>query len=97
MMITLYKTDRQGQIHYYSVDDRQGHLFAKFTFTVNWGTTLIASREKVHVFDTRREMDTKLQHLIRDRVGHGYRVLYSYFRNQEYRYLKPALQKATVS
>ena len=97
MMITLYKTDRQGQIHYYSIDDRQGHLFATFTFTVNWGTTLTACREKVRVFDTRREMDAKLQRLIQDRVKSGYRVLYSYFRNQEYRYLKPALQKATVS
>ena len=97
MMITLYKTDRQGRIHYYSVDDRQGHLFATYTFTVNWGTTLTAGREKVHIFDTRAEMDSKLQTLIRDRVRRGYRVLYSYFRNQEYRYLKPALQTSEVS
>lgn len=97
MMITLYKTDRQGRIHYYSLDDRQGHLFANFTFTVNWGTTLTAGREKVYVFETRREMDKKLQRLIQDRVSSGYRVLYSFFRNQEYRYLKPALRKAAVS
>ncbi len=96
-MITLYKTDRQGRIHYYSLDDRQGHLFAGFTFTVNWGTTLTAGREKVYVFETRREMDKKLQRLIQDRVSSGYRVLYSFFRNQEYRYLKPALRKAVVS
>ena len=96
-MITLYKTDQQGRIHYYSLDDRQGHLFAKFTFTVNWGMTLTAGREKVHAFTTRPEMDKKLQHLIQDRVNSGYRVLYSFFRNQEYRYLKPALRKAAVS
>jgi len=97
MMITLYKSDRQGRIHYYSLDDRQGHLFAKHTFTVNWGMSLTAGREKVYEFDTRREMDDKLQQLIRDRVGREYRVLYSYFRNQEYRYLKPALQKEASS
>ena len=62
-----------------------------------WGTTLTAGREKVHVFDTRRQMDEKLQHLLQDRVHGGYRVLYSFFRNQEYRHLKPALQKASVS
>ncbi len=96
-MITLCKTGRQGRIHYYSLDDRQGHLFANFTFTVNWGMTLTAGREKVHVFDTRREMDEKLQCLIQDRVSSGYRVLYSFLRNQEYRFLKPALLKAAVS
>ena len=97
MMITLYKTDRRGRIHYYSLDDWQGHLFADFSFTVNWGTTLTSGREKVYIFDGRREMDEKLQHLIGDRVSSGYRVLYSYFRNHEYRYLKPALKKAAVS
>ena len=96
-MITLYKTDRQGRIHYYSLDDRQGHLFAAFTFTVSWGTTLTAGREKVHIFDSRSEMDRKLQGLIQDRVGRGYRVLYSFFKNQEYRYLKPALRSSGVS
>ena len=42
MLITLYKTDTQGRIHYYSLDDRQGHLFSKHSFTVNWGTALVA-------------------------------------------------------
>jgi predicted DNA-binding WGR domain protein len=97
MMITLYKTDRQGRIHYYSLDDRQGHLFAAFTFTVNWGTTLTTGREKVYIFDTRAEMDRRLQSLIQNHVQRGYRVLYSFFRNQEYRHLKPALSSTGVS
>lgn len=97
MIITLYKTDQHGRIHYYSLDDRQGHLFSNYTFTVIWGTTLTAGREKVHVFDTRRQLDEKLQMLVQERVRSGYRVLYSFFRNQEYRYLKPALQNASVS
>lgn len=96
-MITLYKTDEKGQIRYYSLDDRQGHLFAHHTFTVSWGTTLISGREKVYIFDRRDEMDGKLQHLIQERVRQGYRVLYSYFRAQEYRYLQPALRNASVS
>lgn len=96
-MITLYKTDRRGRINYYSLDDRQGHLFSPYAFTVHWGTTLVSGREKVHVFDSRKEMDLRLQRLITDRIRRGYRVLYTFFRNEEYRHLKPALQKAAVS
>lgn len=97
MLITLYKTDKQGRIHYYSLDDRQGHLFSQYSFTVNWGMALVAGREKVHVFSDRHTMDSKLQELIQVRIRDGYRVLYSFFRNHEYRYLRPALKKASVS
>ena len=97
MMITLYKTDRQDRIHYYSINDRQGHLFSPYSFTVNWGAALTAGREKVHVFETRRAMDRKLQELIQARIADGYRVLYSFFRNHEYEHLRPALRKAAVS
>ncbi len=37
MMITLYKTDVRRRIHYYSIDDRQGHLFSRYSFAVHWG------------------------------------------------------------
>ena len=97
MLITLYKTDKQGRIHYYSFDDRQGHLFSHYAFTVNWGTALVAGREKVYVFEDRQDMDAKLQELIQTRITDGYRVLYSFFRNHEYRYLRPALKEASVS
>lgn len=97
MLITLCKADRQGQTHYYSIDDWQRHLFADFTFTVNWGTNLTAGREKLYRFDTQRAMDARLQHLVNDRVSGGYRVLYSFFRNQEHRHLKSVLRRAAVS
>ena len=97
MMITLYKTDRQGHVHYYSIHDRQAHLFSSHTITINWGRALSAGREKIYVLETREEMDHKLQELIQQRVDSGYRVLYSFFRNQEYRFLRPALRKAAVS
>ena len=97
MLITLYRTDKQGRNHYYSLNDRQGHLFSEYAFTVNWGMAPTAGREKVHVFDNRSEMDAKLQQLLQDRISDGYRVLYSFFRNHEYRYLRPALRSASVS
>jgi predicted DNA-binding WGR domain protein len=97
MMITLYKTDPKERIHYYSINDRQGHLFSSHTFTVNWGPALTAGREKVYSFESRAEMDRKLQLLIRERIRNGYRVLYTYFRAREYPHLRSVLRKAAVS
>ena len=97
MMITLYKTDQQGRIHYYSIHDRQTHFFSPYALTVNWGNALSAGREKVYALGSREEMDQTLQQLIQRRVTRGYRVLYSFFRNQEYKHLRPALKKAAVS
>ena len=96
-MITLYKTDHQDRIHYYSINDRQGHLFTPHTFTVNWGVALTAGRERVYAFEGRAEMDSRLQELIRSRIRSGYRVLYTYFRDNEYAHLRPTLRKAAVS
>jgi predicted DNA-binding WGR domain protein len=97
MMITLYKTDQQGRLQYYSLHDRQGHLFLQHSFTVTWGPGLNTGREKAYAFDTRREMDQKLQELIRSRLESGYKVLYSFFRNREYESLKPALTRSAAS
>lgn len=96
-MITLYKTDRQGRIHYYSLNDRQTHLFAPHTITVTWGPVLSSGRERVYALETQKEMDRKLRDLIQRRVDRGYRVLYTFFRNREYPFLQPALKRATVS
>ena len=96
-MITLYRTDQHDRIHYYSINDRQGHLFSPYSFTVNWGPALTAGRERFYVFESRRAMDRKLQELIQARIADGYRVLYSFFRSHEYEHLRPALRKATVS
>jgi hypothetical protein len=97
MMITFYKTDKKGRIRYYSIDNRQGNLFSPHTFTVNSGTALTAGREKAYIFATRREMDAKLRALIDGRIKNGYRVLYTYFRKNEYQDLRPVLKRAQVS
>jgi predicted DNA-binding WGR domain protein len=97
MMITLYKTDRKDRIHFYSINDRQGHLFSQYTFTANWGSDLSRGREKVYVFDNQGDMDRKLQSVIQARIDKGYRVLYSYFRDKEYEHLRPTLSRAAVS
>lgn len=96
-MITFYKTDKRGHIRYYSIDDRQGNLFSPHTFTVHAGPALTVGRERAYVFANRREMDAKLRELIDSRIRDGYRVLYTYFRRNEYAELRPVLERARVS
>ncbi len=97
MMITLYRTGPEDRIVYYSINDRQGHLFCAHSFTVNWGPALTAGREKVYTFERRSDMDRKLQELLQERIRSGYRVLYTYFRDHEYEHLRPTLSGAAVS
>lgn len=93
MMITLYRADSKGGTHYYTLHDRQGHLFSPFTFTVAWGRKLSIAREKSYQFDTRPEMDEKIRNLLQGKFKAGYRVLYSYFRPRELPDLRPVLRK----
>lgn len=83
MTITFYKQSPVST-RYYTMHDRQGHLFSPYTFTSVWGTVLQSGREKVFVFDSRQEMDKKLRFLIKKRSKSGYRVLYSFSRGDEY-------------
>ena len=97
MIITFYKTDTKGRPWYYSVHDRQGHLFSEYSFTVVWGKNLNQGREKTLVFATRREMDIKIQSLLAQKIRQGYKVLYSFSRNQEYRILfDDAVERTSV-
>ena len=95
-MITLYRVDDPDTIRYYSISDRQGHLFYDNTFTVSWGVALSAGRERLHVFDSRRDMDDKLRELVRRRIRDGYRVLYTYFRAGEYGSIQKVLKRASA-
>jgi predicted DNA-binding WGR domain protein len=84
MTITFYKqTDKSSR--YYTVHDRQGNLFSPYTFTAVWGTVLQSGREKVFSFDSRKDMDKKLRFLMKKRIRGGYKVLYSFSRNNEYK------------
>ncbi len=83
MTITFYKQSTKFT-RYYTIHDRQGHLFSPYTFTAVWGTVLQSGREKVFVFDSRFEMDKKIRFLIKKRSKSGYKVLYSFSRGNEY-------------
>jgi predicted DNA-binding WGR domain protein len=91
-MITLYRTDSSGVPHYYTLHDRQGHLFSEYSFTVSWGRNLSASREKVYQFANQAEMDAKIRDILRTKLAHGYKVLYSYLRSGEMKDVRPVLK-----
>jgi predicted DNA-binding WGR domain protein len=92
-MITLYRADPAGTAHYYTLHDRQGHLFSHYSFTAAWGRNLARAREKVYQFDNQSDMDAKIRGLIREKLTRGYKVLYSYLRPNEMPGLRPILKK----
>ena len=96
MMITLYRTDSLGASHYYTLHDRQGHLFSEYSFTTVWGRNLSASREKVYQFKSRAAMDARIRKILREKIAGGYRVLYSYLRSGEMRDVRPVLRVNAV-
>ena len=91
MMINLYRIDPQGATHYYSLHDRQGHLFSPHCFTVSWGRNLSLSREKTYQYDSQKDMDDGIRKLVLKKFRAGYRVLYSYLRPDEMEDLRPEL------
>jgi predicted DNA-binding WGR domain protein len=83
MTITFYKQTKSNS-RYYTMHDRQGNLFSRYTFTSVWGTVLESGREKVYTFDSRGEMEKKVRFLMKKRILSGYKVLYSFSRNSGY-------------
>ena len=96
MMITFYKTDAARRLYYYCISDRQRHLFVRHSFTVSWGVALTQGREKTFTFDSEQEKQQKLEQVIADRVSTGYKVLYSYFRRNEFHRLQHALRQPRI-
>ncbi|HAK45940.1 MAG TPA: hypothetical protein DCO79_08500 [Spirochaeta sp.] len=85
MMITFYKAKHDGSLRYYSVHDRQSHLFSKYSFSVIYGMDQGAGRERAFTFQTRRAMDRRLREIFQERVDKGYKVLYAYAKKSKYK------------
>jgi hypothetical protein len=97
MMITFYKTDSTSRLYYYCISDRQWHLFSRYSFTVSWGVALTQGREKTYTFESQVEKETRLREIVAGRVTAGYKVLYTYFRTDEYGGLRSALRSEAAS
>ena len=95
MIITFFKEDAKGNFWYYSVHDRQGNLFADYAFTITWGREPNAGREKVCLFETRRQMEKELRGIIHKKVKQGYRVLYRFARKNHFVEILKELDSST--
>jgi len=81
MIVTLYKTGKDGRILYYTVHDRQASLTSPYALTLAWRTGNGREREKLHPFESLAEMDRMIQSVLAKRFKAGYRLLYSWSRD----------------
>jgi predicted DNA-binding WGR domain protein len=80
MIMTLYKPGAKGSLRYYTIHDRQPLLTARYALTVAWRVGSGQEREKIHGFETRADMDKKIQQVFRRKIRDGYALLYSFAR-----------------
>lgn len=81
MIVTLFKTGKDGRLLYYSIHDRQQTLSDPYTLTSAWRTGNGKEREKHYSFDCLAHMDTMIRSLLSRRIKAGYKLLYSFSRD----------------
>ena len=97
MMVTLVREKSNGELTYFSMHNRQGHLFSPYTVTVVSGSSMRQGKERQLVFDSQQELDATVRELIKDHLSKGFRVLYSYFRANDDAGLRRDVGAAIVS
>lgn len=90
-MIALYKQEPGEVARYYSIAKRQS---TAFSLRVVWGSSRTGPRERSLSFDSPELMEAHLRRAVRDRIEKGYRILYTFYRKDEYRSLSAALVSA---
>jgi hypothetical protein len=81
MIITLYRTGKDGKTHYYTIHDRQLLLDSPYALCASWRIGMGKERERIHRFQTLLERDAMIRKLISMRVKDGYRILYTFTRS----------------
>jgi hypothetical protein len=95
MLVTLFKTGKDGKPHYYTVHDRQQVLDSPYAVCASWRVGMGREREKLHRFSTLAERDAEIRRLMSRRIKDGYRLLYSFSRSGGPAFgLAPALDSA---
>lgn len=82
MLVILYRSDEAGKLWYYTLDDRQGQLFDRYSLTVRWGRSPESGRQKNYVFATVAEKNAMIRRLM-DKKLKTHKVLYSWFKEQQ--------------
>jgi hypothetical protein len=81
MIVTLYRTGKDGRLLYYTLHDRQQSLTSPYALTTAWRSGNGREREKLHLFESLAEMDKMIRSILAKRVKDGYRLLYSFSRD----------------
>lgn len=81
MIVTLFRTGKDGRLLYYTLHDRQQSLTSAFALTTAFRSGNGKEREKLHLFDSLAEMDAMIRLTLRKRFKDGYRLLYSFSRD----------------
>lgn len=82
MQVVLYRKNKNNQLYYYSVDDRQQTLFHPYAITVHWGNKPEGGRERQFYFSSEKEKNRKIRSILKDKLK-SYQVLYSYFKDMQ--------------
>jgi hypothetical protein len=82
MIMTLYKTDPDGSIRYYTIHDRQPLLTSRYALTLASRTGNSQEREKIRGFDTQTELDATVRKVFSKKIKAGYILLYSFMRER---------------
>lgn len=92
-MVSLYRRNSDGSTRYITITDRQQNLFGYPTLTVTSGTDFLLTRERHFTYADEAELQRALRGMIDRRLRKGYELLYSYFRDQEYRAIAGRLRR----
>ncbi|MBN2535097.1 MAG: WGR domain-containing protein [Spirochaetales bacterium] len=89
--------NKLNEMDYYYIHNYQGHLFSPYTFTAIWGKNQGMGREKSFSFDSEDEMHEKIHELFKNKLKHGYKLLYSYPQHSEYEEMVTDINNRLVS
>ena len=81
MIVTLFRTGKDGRLLYYTLHDRQQSLTSAYALTTAFRSGNGKEREKLHLFDSLAEMDAMIRATLKRRFKDGYRLLYSFSRD----------------
>ncbi len=81
MIVTLFKTGKDGKLLYYTVHDRQASLISPYALTLSWRVGNGRERSRFYPFDSLAEMDKMIRAVLQKRFKDGYRLLYSFSRD----------------
>lgn len=95
MIVTLMKHGKDGRLLYYTIHDRQQSLTSPYALTTLFRTGNGREREKHYDFDSLAKMDAMIRSILGRRIKDGYRLLYSWSRDADWKVPESASQSGS--